>query len=82
MRRRPNPWVVAPALLMGLLAAALGWVVTDVSCREPDAAGLVTPCYGWATVMAVVSFLVATVGVMVLLALVHRSLAEWRERQP
>ena len=66
---------------MGLLAAALGWVVTDVSCREPDASGLITPCYGWATFMAIVSFLVATVGVMVLLALVHRSLIEWRERQ-
>lgn len=81
MRRRPNPWILVPALLMGLLAAALGWVVTDVSCREPDASGLVTTCYGWATVMAVVSFLVAVVGVTLLLALVHRSLLEWRERQ-
>jgi hypothetical protein len=32
-------------------------------------------------VFAVVSFLAVTVGVVVLLVLVFRSLAEWRERQ-
>ena len=70
-----------PSLLLGALAAALGWVVTDLSCRQPDLSGIVTGCPGWATLIAVVSFLGATAGVAVLLVLVYRSLAEWRERR-
>ena len=81
MRRTPNPWIAIPSLAMGVLAAALGWVVTEVSCRQPDASGVVGSCYGWAVFIAVVSFLVVTVGVALLLVLVFRSLAEWRERQ-
>ena len=81
MRRAPNPWIVLPALVMGALAAALGWVVTDVSCRQPDLNGVVTPCSGWATAIAVVAFLGVTIGVGVLLVLVYRSLTEWREKQ-
>lgn len=81
MTRRPNPWIAVPALLMGVLAAALGWVVTDVSCRQPDSGGVVSPCNGWATLVASVSFVTVTIGVAVLLVLVYRSLAEWRERR-
>jgi len=81
MRRLPNPWIAIPALLLGLLAGALGWVVTDTSCRQPDASGAVTSCDGWAALFAVVSFLAVTFGVTLLLVLVYRSLAEWRERQ-
>lgn len=65
---------------MGLLAAILGWVVTDVSCRQPSASGVVSGCNGWAALIAVVSFLAVTIGVGLLLVLVYRSLAEWRER--
>lgn len=81
MRRRPNPWIVVPALVMGVLAAALGWVVTDVSCRQPDAAGVIGSCPGWSAFFAVLSFVGVTVGVTLLLVLVYRSLGEWRERQ-
>lgn len=82
MRRRlPNPWIAIPSLLLGGLAAALGWVVTDVSCRQPDAAGSVTSCNGWAALIASVAFLAVTVGTALMLVLVFRSLAEWRERQ-
>lgn len=81
MRRRPNPWVTLPSLFMGLLAGALGWVVTDVSCRQPDASGIATGCTGWAAFFAIVSFLVVTAGVALMLVLVYRSLAEWRERR-
>ena len=77
----PNPWIAIPALALGALAAALGWVVTDVSCRQPDLAGVVRPCYGWAAFFAILCFLVVTIGVALLLVLVFRSLAEWRERQ-
>lgn len=66
---------------MGLLAAALGWVVTDVSCRQPAADGAISSCYGWAALIATVAFLVVTVGVALLLVLVYRSLAEWQQRQ-
>lgn len=78
--RRPNPWITIPALVLGLLAGALAWVVTDVSCRQPDPSGTIATCYGWAAFFAVISFLGATVGVTLLLVLVYRSLAEWRER--
>jgi hypothetical protein len=66
---------------LGLLAGALGWVVTDVSCRQPDADGVVESCVGWAAGVAVISFLAVMVGVAVLLVLVFRSLAEWQDRQ-
>ena len=82
MRRRPNPWIAVPALALGVLAAGLGWVVTDVSCRGPDATGVLGSCPGWSVFFAVLSFLVVAAGVTVLLVLVYRSLAEWRERQP
>lgn len=79
MRRRPNPWIAIPALLLGALAAVLGWVVTDVSCRVPDGAGGFTTCTGWALLVAVISFLAVTIGAALILVLVYRSLAEWRE---
>ena len=81
MRRRPNPWIVVPAVALGLLAGALGWVVTEVSCSQPDPNGMTGTCPGWAGFFAVLSFLFVTVGVTILLALVFRSLAEWRERE-
>lgn len=79
MSRRPNPWIAIPSLFLGALAAALGWIVTDVSCRQPDPAGGFTTCIGWATLIALVSFLLVTVGAALILILVYRSLAEWRE---
>ena len=82
MRRRPNPWIAVPALVAGALAAALGWVVTDVSCQTPDAGGNVSSCVGWAALVSIVSFLVVTIGVVLILALVYRSIAEWNEKRP
>jgi hypothetical protein len=64
---------------MGSLAAVLGWVVTDVSCRGTDAAGAETSCSGWAIAIAIVSFVFVTLGVALLLVLVFRSLSEWHE---
>ena len=82
MRRRPNPWISIPSLALGALAGALGWIVTDVSCRQPDGAGGFTTCVGWATLVALVSFAVVTIGVALILVLVYRSLAEWQESRP
>lgn len=78
MRRRPNPWIVLPSLALGLLAGMLGWMVTDVSCRQSRPGG--QSCPGWAMIIATGSFLLVTVGVAIVLVLVYRSLAEWRER--
>ena len=73
--RRPNPWIAIPALALGALAGALGWVVTDVSCSQTDSGS----CVGWGVVVATVAFIGVTVGVALVLVLVYRSLAEWRE---
>lgn len=81
MRRRPNPWIALPAVSLGLLAGALGYAVTDVSCRQPDLSGLAGPCPGWAVLAAGLSFLTVTAGVGLVLVLVFRSLTEWRERE-
>ncbi|HET9202326.1 MAG TPA: hypothetical protein VFP67_04180 [Acidimicrobiia bacterium] len=81
MRRRPNPWIAIPSLTLGLIAGVLGWIVTDLSCRQPDGAGGFTTCFGWAALVAIISFLVVTIGASLVLVLVYRSLAEWRENQ-
>lgn len=75
MRRRPNPWIAIPAVIMGILAGALGWVVTDVSCRQEGNA-----CGGWSAIIAVLAFISVTVGLALVLVLVYRSLAEWQEK--
>lgn len=81
MRRRPNPWILIPSLVAGLVAAWLGGMVTAVSCRYQDLDGRTVTCPGWTTVVSVVSFLVVGAGVAVVLVLVYRSIAEWREQQ-
>lgn len=74
-RRKPNPWIAIPAIVLGLLAGALGWTVTYVSCESDSG------CTGWSILTAVLSFFVVTVGTGLLLVLVYRSIAEWREAE-
>lgn len=81
MKRRPNPWIAIPSLLLGLLAGGLGYAVTDVSCRQPDIAGITSSCVGWSILVAVASFVIVTIGVGLILVLVFRSLAEWQEQR-
>lgn len=78
MRRLPNPWIAVPSLLAGLVAGALGWIVTDVSCRG-ELGGTGPGCPGWAAAVGVLAFLVGTVGVAVVVVLVVRSIAEYRD---
>lgn len=80
MRRTPNPWIAIPSIVLGLLAGLLGWVVTEVSCQQPDTAGQVSSCRGWALMVAAIAFIAVTVGATLVLVLVYRSLAEWREK--
>lgn len=79
--RAPNPWVWIPSAVAGLIAGFIGWVVTDVSCRQEVAPGVVEGCPGLAAGVAVGSFLLAGLGMTVVLVLVYRSLAEYREAQ-
>ena len=79
MKRMPNPWISIPSMALGLLAGTLGWVVTSVSCQQPNATGQVSTCNGWAVAVAATSFLVVTIGVALVLVLVYRSIAEWRD---
>lgn len=79
--RRPNPWIVVPALTLGALAGWLGWTITAVSCRFRRPDGSVVTCPVSSTVVAVVAFLVVGIGMAVVLVLVYRSIAEWRESQ-
>lgn len=81
MRRRPNPWILVPALVAGGIAAWLGGTITAVSCRYRELDGTVVTCPGWTTAVAALSFLVVGGGVAVVLVLVYRSIAEWREQQ-
>lgn len=73
-RRKPNPWISIPAIALGLIAGALGWTVTYVSCESGG-------CTAWAVLIAVLAFLVVTAGTGLLLVLVYRSIAEWREAE-
>lgn len=79
--RRPNPWIVLPAALFGALAAWLAGTITAVSCRYQEADGTVVTCPLATSVVAVLAFLMVGIGVAVVLVLVYRSLAEWRDQQ-
>lgn len=80
MRRLPNPWIAIPSLLAATLAGALGWVVTDLSCRQSGSPEAESSCSGWATLVSGVAFLAVGIGVALVLVLVYRSLAEWQEK--
>lgn len=80
--RRPNPWIAIPSLLAGVIAGALGWIVTTVSCTaevQPGIAG--DPCPIWASAFAVIGFVGGTIGMAVVVVLAFRSLAEHQAAQ-
>lgn len=78
--RRPNPWIMIPAVIVGLLVGWLGWIATEFSCRADQPRG--SPgCPTVATVIGVVCFVGATIGLIVVLALTSRSIAEYRAQK-
>ena len=77
MRRRPNPWIAAPAVVAGLFGGGLGWVVNDVACRSDLGSG----CVGRSLFWGATGFVLGLVGTAVVMVLVSRSIAEWREYQ-
>ena len=74
----PNPWIAVPSLLLGALGAWITYLVTDLSCRMEVDGGVET-CTGLAVSLAVVVFVLATVGMAVVLVLVYRSIAEYHQ---
>lgn len=78
--RRPNPWILIPGLVVGLLLGWLAWIATDVSCRADQPPGG-PGCPGIATIIGLVCFIGATIGLMVVLALTGRSIAEYRDQK-
>jgi hypothetical protein len=78
--RRPNPWIVTPSLLVGLLVGWLGWIATDISCKADQPAGG-PGCPGAATTIGIICFVGATIGLIVVLALTGRSIAEYRDQR-
>ncbi len=77
--RYPNPWIAIPSLVLGTIAGWVGYVVTDVSCRAEIEPGIIRSCPGWAIAIAVLAFLIVTIGMLVVMVLVTRSIAEARE---
>ncbi len=77
MRRRPNPWIAMPSLAAALFGGGLGWVVNDVACRSD----LGSTCVGKSLFWGVSGFFLGLVGMAVVMVLVSRSIAEWREYQ-
>ncbi|HUO46839.1 MAG TPA: hypothetical protein VM470_08400 [Acidimicrobiia bacterium] len=80
MKARPNPWIALPAILLGALIGYIGWVITDASCRLDGPTALNAGCPVASTIVALASFVGAAFGVALVLSLVYRSLAEYRER--
>lgn len=77
-RWAPNPWITIPSLAIGALGAWITYLVMDLSCRV-DSDGVVESCTGLALTLAVVVFVLAAAGMAIVLVLVYRSIAEYRE---
>lgn len=73
-RRLPNPWVLIPVVIGGLIGGLIGWSVTTVSCR-PDG------CVTMAVLVGMGAALVTAGGVLVVAVLAIRSLNEWQEAE-
>ena len=71
MRRYPNPWVFGPATVGLAIAAWLGYFLAKLSGAGSASAVLT----------AVVSGLVAAIGVGIVAVLAIRSFAEWKHAQ-
>jgi hypothetical protein len=80
--RRPNPWIAIPAVALGLLVGYLGWLVTDRSCQLDASTAIDAGCPVTAVIVGAVSLAGAMIGIAIVLSLVYRSIAEYRDRRP
>lgn len=81
-RSRPNPWIAIPAVALGLLVGYLGWLVTDRSCRLDANTAIDAGCPVTAVIVGAVSLVGTIIGIAIVLSLVYRSIAEYRDRHP
>lgn len=70
MRRYPNPWVLIPVLIGGLVGTALGWVITDIGCRPQR-------CLGLSAAIGSLAGFFTAIGVGVIVVLAFRSIEEF-----
>jgi hypothetical protein len=79
---RPNPWIAIPAVVLGLLVGYLGWLVTDRSCRLDANTAIDAGCPVTAVIVGAASLAGTIIGIAIVLSLVYRSIAEYRDRNP
>ena len=77
---KPNPYLVIPSLVLGALVGWMGFVITNVSCRA-DQPAPAPGCPMAAGLIGIGAFIVATAGLLVVLALTARSIAEYRQQR-
>jgi hypothetical protein len=77
---KPNPYLVIPALVLGGLVGWMGYVITNVSCRAEQPAPA-PGCPFTAGLIGVIAFIIATAGLLIVLALTARSIAEYRQQR-
>lgn len=68
-------------MTLGLLIGYLSWLVTDASCRLDANNAIEAGCPVTAILVGVAGLAGATLGLAIVLSLVYRSIAEYRERQ-
>lgn len=71
-RRFPNPWVVIPVVVGGIIGGLIGWSVVSVGCRP-------STCVAASVATGFLAGLATAAGVLVVVVLAIRSLAEWQE---
>ncbi|MGH8958271.1 MAG: hypothetical protein ACRDVK_06315 [Acidimicrobiia bacterium] len=77
---KPNPYLVIPSVVLGALVGWMGFVITNVSCRAEQPAPA-PGCPLTAGLIGVAAFIVAGAGLLVVLALTARSIAEYRQER-
>lgn len=77
---KPNPYLLIPALVLGGLVGWMGYVITNVSCRAEQPAPA-PGCPFTAGLIGVIAFIIATAGLLIVLALTARSIAEYRQQR-
>ena len=76
---RLNPWFAIPVAAAGVAGYLIGGNVARVACA-PVEPGTTCDPGGWEIVFGVIGAMVSVIGVAIVLVLVIRSLAEWREQ--
>lgn len=78
--RRPNPWIIGPAVAMGIAGVIIGRAVARASCSAGHDPALGPPpnCTGAEWGVAIAVGLTVFVGVLIVAVLAARSFEEWR----